>query len=338
MNVRTHNKIVRSVLRKMRLATMWLNLGRHFTPKIEIINLMITDKCNGRCVFCNIGRSYNGEDMDTRMVIEGIRETFPHLKKISITGGEPMMRDDIAEIYHVFQEDGYIINTITNAQFPKRVKAFVDVNPYAEMSTSLHGIGELHNKCMGLKHAWENFHQTIKYMPGKIGAGMTVCALNYDKITEVYDYLKDMGMYFAVNVMDISEMYYQNTDLTGMLPNAHQRQVMIEQMKQIRTTQELWKELQMELLAGHRRDFDCWSGRLQVFVHNSGRLYPCIFMDKVIRSLQLGSIQSRTVQQINMAPCRRCLTHCEAMTSIFVSEGRKFFVDKLRGKIRGRFN
>jgi len=263
---------------------MWLQLGRWIVPRIETINLMITDRCNGRCAFCNIGRGYNGEDMDTETIIHGIPETFPHLKKISITGGEPMIRNDIGTIYNNLQDD-YFMNVVTNGQFPDRIKAFIDMNPHAEMSTSLHGVGELHDRCMGLKGAFDNFMKTIDYLPGKTGAGMTVCRLNYDKIVEVYDFLKELGLYFAVNIMDISELYYQNPNLTPMLPTENMKQVMIEQMKQVRTTQELWKELQMELLAGHRRDFDCWSGRLQVFVHNSGRLYPCIYMDKVIESL-----------------------------------------------------
>lgn len=332
--LKKHNPVVRVAHRAAQVAQLTLNPGRQILPQIQTVNFMVTDRCNGRCVFCNIGRSYNGEDMDTQTIVQGLPETFPHLKKVSITGGEAMMRRDMAQLYHQLSEHGYYLNVVTNAQFPNRTRQFVDVNPDARISTSLHGLGELHNTCMGLPHAWDKFHETIKYLPGKIGAGMTVCSLNYDKILSVYDYLHDLGIFFAVNVMDISELYYQNTDLTGMLPTLAMREVMIEQMQQVRTTQELWKEMQIELLQGHRRDFDCWSGRLQVFIHNSGRIYPCIYMDKLIQSLQLGSLQSHTVKQINMGPCRRCLTHCEAMSSIMAEQGRAVLTDRIRGKIR----
>jgi len=271
--------------------------------------------------------------MPPRELIDGIRGTFPELKMVSITGGEPMMYRGIAGVYNDLQND-YLINTVTNGLLPHLVRRFVDINPNARMSTSLHGVGELHDKCMGVKGAFDKFLKTVDLIPGKTGAGMTVCRLNYDKIVEVYDFLKDIGLYFAVNVMDISELYYQNPNLTHMLPNPEMKKVMIEQMLQVKTTQPLWKELQMKLLMGEREDFDCWSGRLQVFVHNSGRLYPCIYMDKIIESLQLGSLQDHSVRQINMQNCRKCLTHCEAMTSIRVSRWKALFADKIRFKIR----
>lgn len=298
-------------------------------PQIEAINLMITDKCNGRCVFCNIGRNYNGEDISFVRLPEFIIETFPDLKKVSITGGEPMLYDGIEFAYSTLKTHFPDTNTITNAMLPDRVKEFVNFNPDAKISTSLHGIGELHNQCMGIKDAWDRFHKSIQYMSGRVGAGMTVCKLNYDQITAVYDHVTSLGLHFAVNLMDISELYYQNTDLTKMLPTKGQRKVIIEQMEQIKTNQPLWKRLQMEFLTGKRRDFDCWSGRIQLFVHNSGRIYPCIYMDKAIESLQIGSLQNRSYKQINMAKCRKCLTHCEAMTSIVANTG--FF---LREKIR----
>jgi MoaA/NifB/PqqE/SkfB family radical SAM enzyme len=174
-------------------------------------------------------------------------------------------------------------------------------------------------------------------MPGKIGAGMTVCSLNYDKITEVYDFLKDLGIYFAVNVMDISELYYQNTTtkFTGMLPTEEMKETMIEQMNQVRTNQPTWKNLQIKLLRGIREDFDCYSGRLQVFIHNSGRIYPCIYMDRAIESLQLGSLKTCSVEQINMQDCRKCLTHCEAMPSVRIAKRRQIFLEVFRNKIRG---
>jgi MoaA/NifB/PqqE/SkfB family radical SAM enzyme len=320
-------------IKLMRSLNHWLNPTKIYNPKIETMNFMITDKCNGRCVFCNIGCSYNGEDLGVQDIVNGIFDTFPHLKRFSITGGEPMMHPDIAEIYYVLSRH-YTISIVTNAQFPNRVKRFVNINPDARMTTSLHGVGELHDRCMGLKGAFDNFLKTIDYMPGKIGAGMTVCRLNYDKIVEVYDFLTDLGMYFAVNVMDISELYYQNTNLTSMLPSEEMKKTMIEQMKQVRTNQPTWKELQMKLLTGIREDFDCWSGRLQVFIHNSGRIYPCIYMDKVIESLQLGSLKNCSVRQINMQDCRKCLTHCEAMPSISIGKRRQIFFDVLRNKIR----
>lgn len=295
---------------------------------------MITDKCNGRCVFCNIGRSYNGEDMPPQELVSGIRKTFPKLRKISITGGEPMMYPRVAEVYRNLQED-YVINTVTNGMLPHLVKRFVDVNPNAEITTSLHGVGELHDKCMGIRGAFGRFLKTVDLIPGKTGAGMTVCRLNFDRIVEVHDFLTDMGLYFAVNIMDISELYYQNPDLVGMLPTEKMKKVMIDQMKQVKTVEPLWTKLQIKFLAGERENFDCWSGRSQVFIHNSGRVYPCIYMDKIIESLQLGSLQERSVKQIDLAKCRRCLTHCEAMPSLMISMRRQLFLNRMRFKIRG---
>ena len=69
----------------------------------DYLRLSLTDRCNMRCVYCmpaeGIALRPKSEFMTTREVI-GIAAEFVHLgvKKIRLTGGEPLIRRDIREI------------------------------------------------------------------------------------------------------------------------------------------------------------------------------------------------------------------------------------------------
>src|SRR4030043_1080761 len=80
------------------------------------IHLRVTDRCNLRCSYCFANypnRLFNEPSLD--QVITLLKE----LKKagtarITITGGEPLIRDDIMEIVKAANELNFLISLTTN--------------------------------------------------------------------------------------------------------------------------------------------------------------------------------------------------------------------------------
>lgn len=70
-----------------------------FNRKIEYLRLSITSRCDLRCLYCRNGRKTPTTE-PTLEEIERIGRAAARLgiKKIRLTGGEPLMRSDVAEI------------------------------------------------------------------------------------------------------------------------------------------------------------------------------------------------------------------------------------------------
>ena len=85
-------------------------LNRHF----DYLRISITDKCNFRCKYCmpkeNFGRDYQFLKRDSLLTFEEIIRVVQildpvGLKKIRLTGGEPLLRKNIENLVNKFQND-----------------------------------------------------------------------------------------------------------------------------------------------------------------------------------------------------------------------------------------
>ncbi len=75
----------------------------------------ITSKCNARCRHCFFWREINKSEVRlTLPEIEKIAKSVPSLLALSLTGGEPFLRADLAEIASIFSR----FTSIANLQIP----------------------------------------------------------------------------------------------------------------------------------------------------------------------------------------------------------------------------
>lgn len=70
-----------------------------FGRDINYLRISVTKRCNLNCSYCTDGKSEPEKEL-TAPQIEKIARVFAHfgIKKIRLTGGEPLVREDIAEI------------------------------------------------------------------------------------------------------------------------------------------------------------------------------------------------------------------------------------------------
>lgn len=79
-------------------------------------HFQVTRKCNFRCISCCVWKDNTDQN---ELTLEEIKVASSKLKElgiksISITGGEPLLRNDIVEIIDIFKKDGFIIRLQTN--------------------------------------------------------------------------------------------------------------------------------------------------------------------------------------------------------------------------------
>jgi len=107
------------------------------------IDLFVTTRCNNKCPVCLIPFCRELKDPslnDIKILIDKLVEVG--LKKICITGGEPIMRNDIDEILRYIYGKGVKIYLFTNGHF--LLKKYDSIAPYLGwLSLSLDGVEPL---------------------------------------------------------------------------------------------------------------------------------------------------------------------------------------------------
>lgn len=81
----------------------------NFGRPVKSLRISVTQKCNYNCIYCHMeGINYNVSNEMTPKEIERISRILVKfdIKKVKITGGEPLIRKDIIEIIEAFKKTG----------------------------------------------------------------------------------------------------------------------------------------------------------------------------------------------------------------------------------------
>ncbi|MEM3063418.1 MAG: GTP 3',8-cyclase MoaA, partial [Nitrososphaerota archaeon] len=81
----------------------------NFGRPVRSLRISITQKCNYNCIYCHMeGINYNISNEMTPKEIEKVSRILVKfdIKKVKITGGEPLLRKDIIEIIEAFKKSG----------------------------------------------------------------------------------------------------------------------------------------------------------------------------------------------------------------------------------------
>jgi len=89
-----------------------------------VANYYLTYRCNARCHFCDIWSLEPGQEADLATVHQNL-ESLKRLgvKYVDFTGGEPLLRADIGEIYQAAKRLGFWTSITTNTiLYPRKAK------------------------------------------------------------------------------------------------------------------------------------------------------------------------------------------------------------------------
>jgi len=89
-----------------------------FNRKIEYLRISITDKCNLRCVYCrpqDLRNNRSNEGLNNDEIIRFVRiaHDLLGLRKVRITGGEPLIREDIISLIKGIKSIGIMELSLT---------------------------------------------------------------------------------------------------------------------------------------------------------------------------------------------------------------------------------
>ncbi len=273
--------------------------------KPHAVSLEVTHRCIAKCVMCNIWRI--PEDTPLLSAEEWLallsHDLFTDLVELDITGGEPFLRSDLADILTAVcqMKKNHLaslksIAVTTNGFLTRRVleesrkilleaqRAGVDV----VMVCAMDAVGEVHNNIRRYPGGWCKVDQTIQGLKGLrndfsnlfIGLKTTVLPVNVGQLDAVVRYAEKNDLFTIISPCIITKGRYLNPDRAEDLafkPEQIQEMARFFQKKASRWS--FHEDCLIRYFQTGRMKKPCSCGFNYFFIRSQGALLPCPMID-----------------------------------------------------------
>lgn len=174
---------------------------------------VFTGGCNLRCPFCHNAPLVTQIDpsatMDDTEFFEFLKKRNGLLDGVCITGGEPLLQNDIEEFIFNIKQLGFKVKLDTNGCFPQKLQALVQSSLLDMVAIDIKNCKEKYSQTVGI----EDFdispiEQTVKFLLGQNKVEYefrtTVCSPLHtvDDIEKIARWIKGTKHYFLQNFVD----------------------------------------------------------------------------------------------------------------------------------------
>lgn len=192
--------------------------------------------CNFRCPFCHnalLVTKQNDDEISAEDIITYLSKRKGLLDGVCITGGEPLLNDDIELLLAPIKQMGYSIKIDTNGSRPDVLKRLADKGLVDYVAMDIKSCEEDYTVAAGVKRIdFTKISESIQYI-------MT-CGIDYEFRTTVVKELHTIdSIASAAKMIQGAKRYYlQGFKDSGELINdgfsAHSRETMEKMLKEIR--------------------------------------------------------------------------------------------------------
>ncbi len=205
-------------IRTLQLYNCWRQ-NRGYVP--GNVELLVTNRCNSRCVMCNIWKlpKKNLEVIRDELSTTEIKILLKELSKMGakalcLSGGEPTLRGDLIEIIKTAKKEGFSVEMITNGTVIDRrlanqlIECSVDRIVFSIDSPTPNA----HDKIRGVSGGWEKATKGIELLNDEKRKAVTrkthiaihyiVARVNYQLINEMIN-LKSQLNYDSIKFIPI---------------------------------------------------------------------------------------------------------------------------------------
>jgi radical SAM protein with 4Fe4S-binding SPASM domain len=273
---------------------------------------------------CNIWK--NPTDKATEIKASDLK-SLPQLKFINLTGGEPFIREDLAEIVEECNKHTKRIVISTSGWFEDRVIALAKKFPNIGIRISIEGLSRKNDELRGREGGFDKGLRTLltlKQMGVKdIGFGCTVSNNNSQDMLSLYQLSLSLGLEFATASFHNSYYFHKDDNVvTNKQEVCENFKTLINwQLKEKHPKSWFRAFFNMGLInyiEGGRRMLPCEAGSANFFIDPSGEVYPCNGLEQKYWKESMGNIHDADFMTIwnseqaehVRAMVRRCPKNC----------------------------
>jgi len=298
-------------------ATLKANLFNIDTP----VNVMIsvTNRCCSRCKYCDIPFRKQKE-MTTKEILALLDEiTGLGAQRISLWGGEPLMRKDIGQIIDYAKKKGLHVNLDTNGYLvPAKINELKNLDIIV---FSIDGQKEVHE----MNREKGSYDKVIKGIEAAKKAGLKVWTIttltkysNTGSIDHVLNLARKHKLLTTFQVLhhnvslagEKQSMYALNDKYRGFIRKIiHEKKRGAPIVTSLRFLEHIlkWKDYAQNSSPKRAAFTNCFAGRLYCNVDADGTVYPCVNKIGVFKGKKIRDVGfKKAFRYAKDHDCRSC--------------------------------
>ncbi|MFH2203759.1 MAG: radical SAM protein [Elusimicrobiota bacterium] len=243
------------------------------------VRFQVTDLCNNRCAYCGIWKTKQ-RGMSTEQVFSLLREMRDMgTRRISFSGGEPLLREDIGQIIDYTKELG--MSPSMNSRGALIEKRIGQLKNLDLIKISIDGPEEVHDRLSGRKGAFAQSLlavETAQKHGIKVTLATTLTRHNIAHLDFLLDLARRRGTVIAFQ--PLKRLYRGVKEMGDLYPSKEEFGRAVEGL--IRRKREGGDAMRNSLIGlEHIRrwpdypELECSAGKLFCIVETNGDLYPC---------------------------------------------------------------
>jgi molybdenum cofactor biosynthesis enzyme MoaA len=270
----------------------------------SLLVFFVTSRCNARCSFCFNLENILVEDKPPEITldeIEKIAKSLYPLPQLLLSGGEPFLRKDVADLVHMFYKHAGTrqISIPTNGALPNRIVPSVQAmlekcsDAYININISVDAIGEPHDISRKVPGCYEKLCETFEQLVPvreahpNLSINMLSCikADNSDSVPELINHIRDnfdVNYHFAGLVRGDVEAVEKDFDIhvaEKQIEDLYKDRGGIRKIPVFNRIAPAVSRLLSKILDKARQEseraFECRAGRKIIVLSHDAELYPC---------------------------------------------------------------
>ena len=294
------------------------------TKKPFNLEFAVTNNCDFRCRSCNQWRTQKTDELSLSE-ISRIFTSYDGFKVVGITGGEPFLRVDLAEIVDVIQQTQPSLNELfitTNGSMPDRINKILnqileapphftiinggDFRPKIRVLVSIDGPEEIHNNLRQVPTAYKNARISLSLLCdlqkqfSNLTTGITFGynPFNFKQYDLVLDEMENLASIYNLenvvcfewwgNLYEKSEEEWANREYVKAFKQHVPRikKLISHRKSGLTFARALFYDLSEIYEEPNKQAVPCLGGLIRYYLDAQGRVFPCVVYDACMGDLR----------------------------------------------------
>jgi MoaA/NifB/PqqE/SkfB family radical SAM enzyme len=176
------------------------------------LTVISTYRCNSRCQMCYIWK--NPTDQKEEVSVETLSKLPGGFDNLNVSGGEPTLRRDLAELIDVLYPKARIMEISSNGLHPEKLVPIIKKYPNIKVRLSLEGNEITNNTIRGEKDGYATKMAGLRALQEAggtdLGFAFVIQDENVDQLVAVYELARSMGVELSTSTLHNAWQFYKN--------------------------------------------------------------------------------------------------------------------------------
>jgi MoaA/NifB/PqqE/SkfB family radical SAM enzyme len=330
--------------------------GRLFIPAPRFFIYNATYRCDLACAHCGVWETKKRDELGATDLVKILdRPFFNKVETAWVTGGEPTLRKDLAQISSALRKNlpqmtmlGIASNGYATERIMDRLREMLEeLDPGRHglfIQLSIDGIGEVHDRVRGRQGAFAGLAATVAAIknlqaqnPGRkiiLGFNCVIQPENVFQLVEINRFARENQSEITFNVVAVTDQYYCNQARGESLgfKKEEKQEIMNFLSGLIKDSGPAFQyqyQRFLAVLSGQKRDRRCLSLYSTFIVDSDGTWFPDPLCSEVMRVNFLDTDpgkfwRSREAEEVRRRiareKCPECMLGCSLGDSLSIAE------------------